>query len=138
VGVEVDTRDGTGWAVDRVAQIVKKRNVPVVIYGSGRAAALIPALTKAGVEPVIYGTTEYARACAEFMDKVDEDGLRHAAQMELNVAVSVARKQKVGESFTWKRRDTSADISPLVAATLAVRGLKEEPPRRKTGRAMAV
>lgn len=136
--VEVDTRPGTLWAVERAAELSKKRNAVVVLDGGTRAAGLIPALVVAGVTPVVYGVTQVVRACSEFMDKVDEDALRHLAQPELNLAVAAARRRKVGEAWAWHRRDTSVDISPLVAVTLAVRGLHEDPPRVKTGRAMAV
>jgi hypothetical protein len=73
-----------------------------------------------------------------FMDRVDDDGLRHLAQPELSIAVDAARRRKVGDAWAWHRRDTSQDISPLVAATLALYGLKEEPPKKKSGRSMAV
>jgi hypothetical protein len=135
---EVDTRPGTGWAVERLAEISKKRNAVVVLDGGSRAMSLVPALIKAGVEPVIYGTRDVVAACGAFVDKVDEDKFRHMGQTELNLAVDAARRRKVGDAWAWHRRDTSADISPLVATTLAVHGLKEEPPRRKTGRSMAV
>jgi hypothetical protein len=138
VGIEVDVRPGTSWAVERLAELSKKRNAPVVLDGGGRAAALIPGLVEAGVTPVVYGVTQVVRAYSGFMDKIDEDGLRHLGQPELAVAVDGARRRKVGDAFAWHRRDTSVDISPLVAATLAVHGLNEEAPRRKTGRAMAV
>lgn len=136
--VEVDTRSGTTWAVERLAEVAKKRNAVVVLDGASRAASLIAPLVEKGVHVVVYSTRQLTTSCSGFMDKVDEDGLRHLAQPELNVAVDAARRRKVGDAWAWHRRDTSADISPLVAATLAVEGLKEEPPRRKTGRAMAV
>jgi phage terminase large subunit-like protein len=135
---EVDSRPGTTWAVERLAELSKKRNAPVVLDGGSRAVSLVPALVAAGVKPIVYGTRQVVGACGEFMDKVDEDRLRHVGQPELNFAVDAARKRKVGDAWAWHRRDASVDISPLVALTLAVRGLSEEPPRRRTGRAMAV
>ena len=100
--------------------------------------ALVPLLVAKGVEPIVYGTRDVVGACGAFLDKVDEDRFRHTGQVELNMAVDAARRRKVGDAWAWHRRDTSVDISPLVALTLAVHGLKEEPPRRKTGRSMAV
>lgn len=138
VHVEVDARDGTTWTVARLAELSKKRNAPVVLDGGSRAVSLVPALVEAGVKPVVYGTRQVVGACGDFVDKVDEDQLRHVGQPELSFAVSGARRRKVGDAWAWHRRDASVDITPLVAATLAVRGLSEEPPRRKTGRAMAV
>lgn len=136
--VEVDSRSGTTWAVDQLAMLARKRNAVVSLCGNGRAAALIPGLVAAGVEPVVYGTQEQVAACSEFMDRVDEDGIRHMGQAELAVAVDGARKRKVGNAWGLQRKDTSVDISPLVAVTLALRALKEDPPRRKTGRSLAV
>ena len=136
--MEVDTKPGTTWAVERLAELSKRLNAPVVLDGASRAASLIPGLVEAGVTPTVYATRDLVTACSGFMDKVDEDGLRHMGQAELNLAVDAARRRKVGDAWAWHRRDTSVDISPLVSATLAVHGLKESPPRRKTGRAMAV
>jgi hypothetical protein len=138
VHVEVDVRPGTGWAVEALAALSKKRGAAIVLDGGSRAAALIPGLVAAGVTPVVYSTRHVVTACSGFMDRVDEDGLRHTAQPELAIAVDAARRRKVGDAWAWHRRDTSVDISPLVAATLAVHGLNEEPPKRKSGRSMAV
>lgn len=135
---EVDTRAGTTWAVERLAELSKKRNAAVVLDGGSRAVSLVPALIEAGVQPVVYTTRDIVSACGAFLDKVDEDRFRHVGQAELNVAVNAARRRKVGDAWAWHRRDASVNLSPLVALTLAVYALKEEPPRRKTGRSMAV
>lgn len=135
---EVDTRPGTTWAVERLAELSKKRNAAVVLDGGSRAISLVPALVAAGVQPIVYGTRQVVAACGGFLDMLDEDKFRHLGQTELNLAVDAARRRKVGDAWAWHRRDTSVDISPLVALTLAVYGLKEEAPRRKTGRSMAV
>lgn len=135
---EVDARPGTSWAVERLAELSRRRNAVVVLDGGSRAVSLVPALVAAGVEPIVYGTRDVVSACGAFLDKIDEDGLRHAGQPELNLAVDAARRRKVGDAWAWHRRDASVDLSPLVALTLAVHALKEDPPRRKTGRVMAV
>lgn len=137
--VEVDTRPGTTWAADRLAELSKKRNAVVVLDGGSRAAALIPLLVARDVNPIVYTTRDITTAYSGFVDKVDEDKLRHLGQAEFNMAVDGARRRKVGDgAWAWARRDTDVNISPLVAATLAVHALKEDPPRRKTGRSMAV
>jgi phage terminase large subunit-like protein len=135
---EVDVRPGTRWAVERLADVAKRRNAVVCIDASGMAGALIPDLIEAGVKVVAYSTRDVVRACGSFVDKVDEAELHHPGQPELAMAVDGARKRKVGEAWLWQRRDTSVDISPLQALTLAVYGLKEERPKKKTGRSLAV
>jgi hypothetical protein len=138
VHVEVDVRPGTGWAVERLAELAKKRGAVVVLDGASRANALVPGLEAAKVKVIVYGTRDVVTACSAFMDRVDEDGIRHLAQPEMAIAVDAARRRKVGDAWAWHRRDTSQDISPLVAATLAIHGLNEEPPKKKSGRTMAV
>lgn len=142
VHIESVTHDGTSWTAARAAELSKKRNAVVVLDGGARAMSLVPALVEAGLEIgkslIIYGTRDVTSACGAFLDKVDEDKLRHTGQAELNLAVNAARRRKVGDAWAWHRRDTSTDIGPLVSSTLAVHALKEDPPRRKTGRSMAV
>jgi hypothetical protein len=87
---------------------------------------------------VAYSTRDVCRAAVSFVRKVDDAELRHVGQPELALAIDGARKRQVGESWLWHRRDTSVDISPLQASTLAVYGLKEERPKKKSGRSMAV
>lgn len=138
VHVEVDVRPGTGWAVERLAELSKKRGAVVVLDGASRANALVPGLEAAKVKVIAYGTRDVVTACSAFMDRVDEGKLAHLQQPELAIAVDAARRRKVGDAWAWHRRDTSQDISPLVAATLAIHGLNEEPPKKKSGRTMAV
>lgn len=134
---EVDVKTGTRWAVDRLKEL-GKRNAIVALDASGLAASYMAELIEAGVKVVPYSTRDVVRACGSFVTKAEEDGLRHLGQPELAIAVDGARKRRVGEAWLWARRDTSVDISPLQALTLAVYGLKEERPKRKSGRAMAV
>lgn len=129
VHVEVaESQSGTKWTVDWLAERVAKwRPNAVVLDPSSRAGALIPALTKAGVELTTVSGREMAQACGAFYDEVSEGDLRHLGQPTLNLAVDGARKRTVGDAWAWHRRDTSVDISPLVAATLARHGLNVEP-----------
>jgi hypothetical protein len=90
------------------------------------------------VEPVLVSGREMAQACGAFYTAVtdEEPTVRHLGQPELNAAVGGARKRNLADAWAWHRRDASVDISPLVAATLAVHGVGKKPKKkRKTGRA---
>lgn len=64
-------------------------------------------------------------ACGSFTDAVREARLVHAGQAELTVAIDGARTRPLGDgAYAWGRKIASADISPLVAATLALAGLE--------------
>lgn len=140
--VEVDSRRGTLWAEERMAELAAKRKAPAVIDGGSRAGSHVPGVKKAlgpRREDLLHvvGVSDLTKACAGFIDKFEAGDIYHAGQPELALAVDAARKRKVGDAWAFHRRDSSADISPLVAATLAVYGLQWAG-KKTTGRSMAV
>lgn len=66
--------------------------------------------------------SKVVQACAAFYDAATSDGLRHLDQGPLNAALRGARKRELEASWAWSRRDTSVDLTPLVAVTLALWG----------------
>jgi hypothetical protein len=86
----------------------------------GPAGSLLPRLQDAGITVTEIGAREHSQACGAFYDLVMARDLRHIDQPQLNAAVAGARKRPLGDAFAWSRKASSVDISPLVAATLAV------------------
>jgi hypothetical protein len=120
----VDTRPGTGWVVERLAELHDKHDpVAIVLDGRGPAASLLHELKEADVPVETVGASEYANACGLFYDMFDQRRLRHLAQPELNASVRAAAKRDLGEAWAWSRRRSTADPSPLISATLAVWGV---------------
>jgi hypothetical protein len=127
----IDHRPGTGWVVERVAELVQKWGpCAVVVDPGGPAGSLLPDLRKAladqlqqnedlVVEPK---TREVAQACGQFFDAVADQSLVHLDQAPLSTALAGCDKRPLGDAWAWARRGVSVDISPLVAATLAVWG----------------
>jgi len=64
---------------------------------------------------------DMAQACGALFDAALSDDLRHLGQSMLDAALRGARKRDRGDSWTWSRQ-SGADISPLVAVTLASHG----------------
>lgn len=114
---------GTGW-VQAVLERAVERSRPsaVLVDGAGPAASLVPQLS----EVRIVNTREMGQACGAFYDAVAQGTLRHHDDLELNIAVAAAKKRNLGDAWAWTRKG-SADISPLVAATLALHGLNSAP-----------
>lgn len=87
---------------------------------------------------------DMAVACGRFFDGVMESSpkLRHTDQLELNVALSVARKRPLAGAWAWNRKDGDSDITPIVSATLALWGAQkddvERPLRRRSVERTAV
>lgn len=117
----VEHRRGTAWVVDRAEELLGSHpNAGLICDGTGPAGSLLPDFQ---VEPRITTATEHARACGMFFDATEEDALRHLGTSELSVAVAGARKRRLGEAWAWSRLNSTVDISPLVACTLAFWGI---------------
>lgn len=113
----VDHRRGTGWLPDRLDELVKRWQPPLLVADPAGPAGGVLSSVKHEVQLV--GTREATQACGLFYDDVTEGRLRHLGQPELSMAVADADKRPVGDSWLWSRRNSVGVIAPLVAATLA-------------------
>lgn len=128
-----DHRPGSQWIVDRVVEIWDRQRKDiecVVIDMSGPAGELVPELIARGVKVVNPTPREFALACNDFhhavMPKRGEVAtLTHIGQDILTSAVRVCDKKTVADLWAFSKINSSADISPLYAATLAKHGYKQ-------------
>jgi hypothetical protein len=124
----VDNRRGTGWVVSRAAALLERWGGELAVAKGSPAASLIPDLVAAGVPVCEVSSEDQIRACGQLYDAVIEGRMHHRGQPVLDVAVRGAGKRDVGDAWVWSRRRSSADISPLVAVTLAAGHHGYEPP----------
>ncbi|WP_208802954.1 terminase large subunit [Microbispora triticiradicis] len=121
----VDHHPGTGWMVQRMAELDGRWNpCAVVVDGGSPAGSLIADLEAAGVEVLKPSARAYAQACGALYDAVvPREGnvptLRHLGQAPLSAALAGAEKRDLADLWAWTRKGVSVDISPLVAVTLA-------------------
>ena len=119
----VESARGTEWVVPRLLELRGKwRPCAVVVDGAGPAGSLIAPLEAAGVEVLKPSARDAAQACGQFYDAAVQGRLRHLDQPALNAAVAGAKRRDLGDAWAWARKNTSIDISPLVAVTLALWG----------------
>lgn len=120
------------WLIDRW-----QRHSPcaVVLDKTGHEASFIQGLRDAGLELLHPTSQQVAAAYGQFYDvAVNSKTLRHRHQPELDAALAGAITRDVGDGGrTWARRASAADISPLVAATLALWGFGERGPSGDVG-----
>jgi len=139
--VELDEQgDGTDWVVPLVANLCEKNTIrAVVVDALSPAAALLEEFARAKVKVTVTSSGDLANACGQFYDavmgRVDDDGvsaarLRHRDQPQLNAALGSAGKRPLGDRWAWNRRVASADITPVVAATLALWGSQAKTVKR--------
>jgi hypothetical protein len=111
--------------VARAAQVANQWDGLVIIDRGSPAASAVPALERAtwnertqSHRVRLIPLTELVRACGDFHDSAIRARVSHRGDYRLTDAVTSATKRRVGESWAWSRRG-GADISPLVAVTLA-------------------
>ena len=118
-----DRRAGTEWLVARCIALWDRYNpVAFVVDGAGPASTIVPDLEAAGVRVEVTNHRAYASACGRFYDAIVNRKARHTDQVDLTTAVAGAATRKLGDAWAWSRSSSAVDISPLVAATLALWG----------------
>lgn len=117
----VEYRPGTAWVVERVAELVDTwRLFTVAIDRAGPAGALFDGLDGAGVPLSSLQMRDVAAAAAQFVEATRTRTVRHVSDSVLDVAIAGARRRLVGDgSWLFSRTTSSADVSPLVAASIA-------------------
>lgn len=122
-----DRRPGTGWLPARMLELVDRHQVEKVYANpTGPTGSVIHLVVEVGVKVEDVSATDYAKACGLLFDTVDEKGLRHLGGLDLRRAVKGATKRPLGDAWAWDRKNSTVDISPLVAGSLALWGYSHE------------
>lgn len=136
----VDRRPGTGWVVERLAELWERHEPRVIVCDNASpAGSLLDDLRNSSIAVEAISGTEYARACSVLFDKVEQGTLRHLGQPELRGAVKGAKTRKLGEAWAWARGSSAVDITPLVASSMALwAAMREQPSVYEEREAVAV
>jgi hypothetical protein len=144
-GEVVEHRPGTAWLLDRVLDIADENGVCVIVLDpTSPAGSFEQDLKNRGwvVKPApgsnerqlqLVSSRDYAQACGGLADEIEADQFRHIGQPPLDDAVNGVRTRDLADAWAWARKDSAADITPLISVTLARLGLlthgnKPEPP----------
>lgn len=125
--IEYHHQPGQQWVLDVLKKMVNKGHKPVfvVIDKASQASSLIEPIEKQlRLKVLAPQTREYAQACGEFKSAVqprrgERATLVHLDQPGMRTACAGAVARDMSDMWAWARRNSSTDISPLVAATLA-------------------
>ena len=123
-GQSMESLPGTAWIAGRVAELRDQwQPYEVVIDGRSATESLLPELEATG--PITVTTAnDMAAACGVFYDAVIEDNIRHRGQQALRRAVTGAKTRVLADAWAWDRKDTTTDITQLIAVTLALHGVR--------------
>ena len=120
----VEHKLGTDWLASRINELARKYRVPIAHDTVGAALVEAEALQRLRPRPKLQPLAyrDLAPGCASFMKEINERTLRHFDQVSLNEAAAKVVKRPLGENgWAWGRRASGGDITPLVAATFALR-----------------
>jgi hypothetical protein len=121
----IDRRRGTGWLLERLDGLKAEHDPQAILCDGASPAASLVARAENDfdltIEPL--GAREVAQAAGAFYDAVQDALLRHLGTDDMVAAIRGAATRDVGGAGAWSRKSSSVDISPLVAATLALWGL---------------
>lgn len=116
----VDYRLGLDWVVERCEQVTKQFRAPLAFDTNGPAGRFRDELLAHDVPIIELKPQDMVRAAGLFYDSVLAQRVKIRRADELDLAIAGAAKRTVGDAWTWGRRNSSTDISPLVAATIAL------------------
>lgn len=129
----VEHRPGTTWLTTRAAELARQHKVPLAYDAIGASLDIADELARSKPRPELVGTNaiEFSTACASFASQVIDGRVQHFRQPPLDHAVAAAGRRTIGDRWAWSRRASGSSISPLVAATLALRAYDQRPARSR-------
>jgi hypothetical protein len=117
----VKTGEGLGWVAPAVAELTNKwRTVQrVYVNPTGPVRSILPDLkSQSYVRVEETDAADFAAACGRWHQDVLTTQFNHRGQPALDKAVEGVAKRQLLDSWAWARRQSTADISPVVVATL--------------------
>jgi hypothetical protein len=109
---------------DPVAEVVRLQGertvIAVALDPRSPAATAVAPLQAAAVSLIELSTHDVAVAHGGFVDALAAGRLRHTGQPELTTAIRHGQQRRLGGATAWERRGAAVDVSPALAAEIAV------------------
>lgn len=118
----VEYRRDTDWIADRLAELLQEHGGAGRVFydGAGPRCTVPDELEAAGVVFETVTKEQLVEACGFLETLIKRDGaLKVLDQPELTFAVKGGRRRFVGDAWTWARRASPVEISPIVGVTIA-------------------
>ncbi len=133
----VEHRSGTKWIPARMQDLTRKHRGSTIAFddiGEGKATATEAEMLTPKPRLRMQTYRETAAGCVQFMRDLERGTLRHRHDVGLDAAVTAAgRRETRGDQgvWLWTPAEPGADITPLDAATRALRNWDQHYSRRR-------
>jgi hypothetical protein len=120
----VETQRGTSWVAPALQKVLKQYpGTEVIVDLSSWSGSLVDDIRAAGLTVHETNAAGVSTACGEFLEAVLDQKFFYRGDSRLTTAVEGARQRPIGDRWGWDRKTPTTDVSPLVAASLALWGL---------------
>ena len=122
---------GHTWMPDVLRKLSTKLRAPIAYDSIGPNIAVAETLSRRPPRPKLAPANmrQMQARCAQLLAEIGDRTLRHEGEVPLDEAVEGAAKRSIGEGgWVWGRRASTADISALIACTVALGAVDELPP----------
>ena len=92
----------------------------LVVDGGGPAVSIANELEAVGLEVTRMSQTDVSAACAGMYDAIADRRVAFRSDASFDEAISGLQRRPVGDRFVWSRSNSASDITPFMAATLAL------------------
>jgi len=113
----VDHRPGIGWGVGRANELTEAHGARIAVDFQGPAGVLADSINRC---EQMTGRT-VLQACGALFDAIVEGRVTFRQDQAFDAALHGAVRKVVGDMWAWSRKGSVADITPLMAASLAWR-----------------
>lgn len=116
-----ERRPGVAWLAGRLVELRDGHSPSAIAFDpAGPIGSLVPDLEQAGLVLTPVEGKDSVRACGALVRLVNEAAIRHRGEPEFAAAVAGLRLRAVGDGKKFSRRDSTVDISPIVALAVAL------------------
>lgn len=112
-----DSEKAVRWIASRT-----RRRTPVMVYGHGPSAALIPQLRARRIAVNQASIGDMSKACGLLLNRAAAGTLTHGGQEAVDDALAIAPRStlRTAGGWAWDLKDETVNIAPIVGLTLAL------------------
>ena len=128
-------RSGAGWLPIFLADLARRRHVPISYDAIGQNLQVAEALTRVRPRPRLdpLNTRQMIASCPPVFDELHGGRVLHIDQPDLTTAIAAAAKRYLRDGgWVWHRDHGGPAIAPLIAGTVALAAYDRLPAKVET------